>query len=254
VGGAEEIMRANLRSQFAARQFKPGIAGIFINPFFLARRGLWREIEAASPMLGGDLLDVGCGTKPYQSLFSVRTYTGLEIDTPMARQRNVADAYYDGKSFPFEDTSFDAVLCNQVLEHVFTPDDFLREISRVLRPKGRLLLTVPFVWDEHEQPYDYARYSSFGLSAILERSGFRVVRQRKILADASILFQMTNAYLYKVTGPRTILAKLLLRVFLFAPVSIVGLIASTLLPRNEDLFLDQLVVAERVDRNEEGAS
>jgi len=94
-------MSTNLRRQFAARQFKPGIIGIFINPFFLARRGLWREIEAASPMLAGDLLDVGCGSKPYQALFKVHSYTGLEIDTPTARLRNVADAYYDGKFFSF---------------------------------------------------------------------------------------------------------------------------------------------------------
>jgi SAM-dependent methyltransferase len=247
-------MSVNLRRQFAARQFKPGIVGVFVNPFFLARRGLWREIEAASPMLTGDLLDVGCGTKPYPSLFTVRSYTGLEIDTPIARQRDVAEAYYDGKSFPFDDASFDAVLCNQVLEHVFKPDDFLSEISRVLRPQGRLLLTVPFVWDEHEQPYDYARYSSFGLRALLERNGFHIVRQRKILADASLLFQMANAYLFKVTGARSILAKLVLRVFLFAPVSMLGLLASALLPRNEDFFLDQLVVAERRAVAVEGAS
>lgn len=247
-------MTVNLRRQFAARQFKPGIVGIFINPFFLARRGLWREIEAASPMLTGDLLDVGCGTKPYRSLFTVRSYTGLEIETPIARQRDVAEAYYDGKSFPFDDASFDAVLCNQVLEHVFTPDEFLREIFRVLRPQGRLLLTVPFVWDEHEQPYDYARYSSFGLRALLERNGFHIVRQSKILADASLLFQMVNAYLFKVTGARSILMKLVLRVFLFAPVSMLGLLASVLLPRNEDFFLDQLVVVEREAAGVEGAS
>ena len=58
-------------------------------------------------------------------------------------------------------------MCNQVLEHVFNPDDFVREIARVLKPGGALLLTVPFVWNEHEQPYDYARYSSFGLRAFL---------------------------------------------------------------------------------------
>nr|WP_315495532.1 class I SAM-dependent methyltransferase [uncultured Rhodoferax sp.] len=247
-------MNTKLRSHFAARQFKPDIVGVFINPFFLARRGLWREIEAASAMLAGDLLDVGCGTKPYQSLFTVRSYTGLEIDTPIARQRDVAEAYYDGKSFPFEDASFDAVLCNQVLEHVFTPDEFLQEVFRVLRPQGRLLLTVPFVWDEHEQPYDYARYSSFGLRALLDRNGFQIVRQRKTLADASLLFQMANAYLFKVTGARSILARLLLRVFLFAPVSMLGLLASLLLPRNEDFFLDQLVVAERSAEAVEGTS
>src|SRR3546814_6951319 len=55
-----------------------------------------------------------------------------------------------------------------------------------------LLLTVPFVWDEHEQPYDYARYSTFGLKSLLERNGFNVLTQKKLLADSSILFQLIN--------------------------------------------------------------
>ena len=238
-------MISKLRRYFAASQFDPGFLGIWINPFFLARRGLWQEIRAASRLLAGDLLDVGCGTKPYQRLFAVRSYTGLEFDTPAARKRDVADAYYDGSAFPFGVRQFDSVLCNQVLEHVFKPEDFLREIHRVLKPGGKLLLTVPFIWDEHEQPYDFARYTSFGLRAMLERNGFRIERQEKILADASVLFQLTNAYLFKVTETRFVVLKLLLRVFVFAPVTLLGLLAGRLLPNNKDMFLDQLVVAER---------
>lgn len=238
-------MIAFLRKQFAIRQFNPGFLGIFVNPFYLARRGLWHEISMASPLLSDALLDVGCGTKPYRSLFKVTTYTGLEMDTPLARQRGIADAYYDGNAFPFPDGSFDSVLCNQVLEHVFNPDFFLREIVRVLKPGGRLLLTAPFIWDEHEQPYDYARYSSFGLKALLEKNGFRLILQRKLLANASVLFQLLNAYLFKITQTRWIVIKLLARVLLFAPVSLLGLWGGILLPANKDMFLDQLVVAER---------
>lgn len=93
--------------------------------------------------------------------------------------------------------SYGGVICNQVLEHVFNPDLFLQEIFRVLKPGGKLLMTVPFVWDEHEQPWDYARYSSFGLRSLLERNGFIVDEQRKTNADARVLFQLINAYLYK---------------------------------------------------------
>lgn len=239
-------MSALLKQKFAAWQFNPGFWGIFVNPFFLARRGLWRAIKTASPSLSGSLLDVGCGTKPYQALFEVSSYTGLELDTPVARQRNVADAYYDGEIFPFPNNSFNSVLCNQVLEHVFRPDAFLAEVNRVLKPGGRLLLTVPFIWDEHEQPYDYARYSSFGLRDLLERNGFRVLQQKKILADASVLFQLINAYLFKITNSRLIALKLMTRVFVFAPVSLLGLLLGGVLPRNEDMFLDQIVLVEKL--------
>jgi SAM-dependent methyltransferase len=136
------------------------------------------------------------------------------------------------------------VLCNQVLEHVFNPDFFLREIGRVLKPGGKLLLTVPFLWDEHEQPYDYARYSSFGLAALLRRNGFCVIQQDKLGTDAAIVFQVANAYFFKVTShwPRPL--RLPLTIPVFAINNLLGLIAAGLLPRNADLYLDNMVIAE----------
>ena len=237
-------MKSALIRVIASQQFKPRLAGAFVNPFFLARRLLWREIAAASTDLSGRLLDVGCGSQPYRSLFAGCAYTGLDIDGPRTRQLAVADAFYDGHRFPFADASFDAVLCNQVLEHVFNPAEFLTEIRRVMVPGARLLLTVPFVWDEHEQPCDYARYSSFGLRSLLEQHGFRVLRQRKLMADFSLLFQLAIAYLYKVTLTRSPYLNLLITALLFGPLSLLGLLAGAVLPKNEDLFLDQLVVAE----------
>src|SRR3546814_13294445 len=76
------------------------------------------------------MLDVGCGTKPYRELFELEEYIGLEIDSPSARTQSRADYFYDGKKFPFEAEIFNSVLCNQVLEHVFNPDDFLQEVDR----------------------------------------------------------------------------------------------------------------------------
>jgi len=227
------------------QQFSPGFAGIWLNPFFLARKGLWRAIGALAPHLRGALLDIGCGGKPYQALFKVQTYTGLEIDSPQARARKVADRFYDGGEFPFESRSFDSAFCSQVLEHVFDPDRFIAEIVRVLKPGGTLLLTVPFVWDEHEQPWDYARYSSFGLKALLERHGLRLVEQHKLSADVGVLFQLINAYLYKITITRFPALNLLVCALLMAPVTLLGLGLSRLLPANPDLYLDQVVLADK---------
>lgn len=172
----------------------------FFNPFFIARKGLVGAIAEFSKGLSGRLLDVGCGTKPYRRLFHVDEYVGLEIDGELARQRGGADYFYDGQSFPFDGGSFNVVLTNQVLEHVFNPDVFLSEIHRVLTPDGVLLLTVPFVWDEHEQPYDYARYSSYGLHYLLEKNGFRVFRAKKISSGSCVIFQLLNCYIYKASA------------------------------------------------------
>jgi SAM-dependent methyltransferase len=238
-------MRATLARYWHARQFNPGVLGAFVNPFFLARRSLWAEMTGLAPMAHGRLLDVGCGSEPYRALFEVAEYVGLEIDSPESRRRGVADAYYDGGRFPFDAACFDTVLCNQVLEHVFKPDDFIAEIQRVLAPGGRLILTVPFVWDEHEQPHDYARYSSFGLRALLERHGFAVQTHHKLMADCSVLFQLLNAYLFKVLRTRSMVLNVLGTAALLAPVSLLGWALGKLLPGNPDLFLDQCVVAER---------
>ena len=238
-------MMGRLRQAYYAQQYNPGLAGVLINPFFLARQALWKAIAASAGQLQGPLLDVGCGSKPYQGLFPVPRYVGLDIDSETARKRGVADAFYDGTRFPFGDAEFQSVLCNQVLEHVFQPEPFLQEIRRVLKPGGRLLLTVPFAWDEHEQPHDFARYSSFGLRALLERNGFRVLKQRKLLDDFSVLVQLAIAYLFKVSRSRSRLLNLMVCLVLFAPLSLLGLLLGRLLPRNPDLFLDQLVLAEK---------
>jgi SAM-dependent methyltransferase len=220
--------------------------GIFVNPFYFARAGLSGAMADYAQKLSGRLLDVGCGSKPYRALFSVESYVGLDIDSAATRQRGIADYFYDGNKFPFENASFDAILCNEVLEHVFNPDEFIQEIVRVLKPGGKLLLTVPFVWDEHEQPYDYARYSSFGLRALLEKQGLKVTQHKKLGADASILFQLANAYLFKVTEGFSRLTRALLTGSVMAFINILGLIARRVLPANSDLYLDNVVLAEKV--------
>lgn len=186
-----------LRSYYRRKQFFPGGIGIFINPFYFARKGLARHISELAGNITGKTLDVGCGSKPYAHLYGSEEYVGLEIDTPENRASKNADYFYDGNRFPFTEAAFDSLVANEVFEHVFNPDRFLDEVSRVLKPGGKVLLTLPFVWDEHEQPFDFARYSSFGIKALLERHGFEIVEQRKSTDDIRVIFQLLNAYIFK---------------------------------------------------------
>ncbi len=230
------------------QDFNPGWIGVLINPFYFARRELYRAVRALAPHLKGRLLDVGCGRKPYQSLFACTEYVGMDIEqSGHPHQGEPVDVLYDGRTFPFPADSFDGVVCNQVFEHVFNPGEFLCEIHRVLKPGGTFLLTVPFVWDEHEQPYDYARYTSFGLRHLLQVHGFQLVRQQKTLSDVRILFQLTNVFLYKISRRlrRTRWGALLATLVLNAPINLVGLLCWRMVPPNHDLYLDSAVLARK---------
>ena len=235
-------MLAELKASIRAQDFHPGKFGLLVNPFYFARKELDRQIADLAPNVRGRLLDVGCGTKPYRRYFQAEEYIGLEIE---GRKKD-ADKVYDGKVIPFENESFDSVISIEVLEHVFNPDEFLSEINRVLKKGGLLLLTVPFVWDEHEQPFDYARYSSFGLYHLLENHGFEIIEHRKTLDDARVIFQLINAYLYKKTLTHSRKLNFLFTLVLMAPFNIIGELAGKLLPRNGDLYLDNIVLARKI--------
>jgi SAM-dependent methyltransferase len=236
---------AALRRRFWREQYEPTWLGLLLNPFWFARRGLLRELRRHFPALTGDLLDVGCGNKPYRALIPAARYTGLDIDNAFTRGVGAAEVFYDGGAFPLPDAAFDAVLCSQVLEHVFTPEKFLAEIRRVLRPGGTLLLAVPFLWDEHEQPHDFGRYSSFGLRALLERNGFVVVEQRKSMADFGAVAQLASAWLFKLVQTPNKWVNLTTQLVLIAPLNLFGALLRLVSPRSEDFYLDNVVLARK---------
>src|SRR5215471_15028097 len=127
--------------------FQPGLPGIFLNPFYFIRRSLYKSIRLYATDLKGKLLDFGCGRKPYENLFTVDEYIGIDVEiSGHDHSHSRVDVYYDGNHIPFPDKSFDALFCSEVLEHVFNPDDVLTEIARVLKPGAKAILTTPFAW------------------------------------------------------------------------------------------------------------
>ena len=238
-------MLKTIKSIIQREQFFPWFLGFWVNPFYFSRKGLYENISILSNYIRGDMLDIGCGQKPYEKLFNSSRYVGLEIDTIENRKNKNADYFYDGITFPFRDNEFDSVIANEVFEHVFNPAAFLNEIYRVLKPNGMLLMTVPFVWDEHEQPFDYARYSSFGLKHLLEESGFEVIEHKKSVCDIRVIFQLFNCYIYKKTVTKNVYANLFITAFLLSPFNILGELLSKVLPKNEDLYLDNIILTKK---------
>jgi SAM-dependent methyltransferase len=129
--------------------------------------------ETARRHLGdfrGRVVDVGCGASPY------RAYLPAAVDYVGVDRRVSAGvrARADMTALPFADGSFDGALCTEVLEQSPRPWLLVAELARVLKPGGRLYVTAPFDWHFVDEPYDYFRFTTHGLRALLEGAGLRV--------------------------------------------------------------------------------
>ena len=145
--------------------------------FNSSRYRLWQENAAfaASVPSGSLVLDAGAGDAPYRSLFGHARYESADfekVDKRYARSTYVCDL----KSIPVEDCRFDFIIFNQVMEHLPEPQLALAELYRVLKTGGRMLYTGPLFYEEHEQPYDFYRYTQFGLRHLFNAAGFAVER------------------------------------------------------------------------------
>lgn len=235
-----------LKSFLHKEQFRPSIAGLFLNPFYFARKAIYNSIKKNSQYINGRTLDIGCGSKPYADLFRTEEYIGMDVESSAHNHgTSLVDVFYDGNTIPFNKEHFDSVVCFEVLELIFNAESFLNEANRILKPGGKAIFTVPFIWDEHEQPNDYARYSSFGLAHLFKKSGFHVIRNEKYLGDLRLMALLTNAYIYKVIR-RYIPSKIsfILILPLTTLINITGHIFY-LLPKNPDMYFGNLFVLEK---------
>lgn len=138
---------------------------------FLMMHELQKMITAALGEVHGIVLDVGCGHQPYRRwIKSDVTYVGIDIDSTDSTPTIVSNSM----RLPFQANTFDSAICFEVLEHVSNPFVVVNEIARVLQPGGILLLSTPQSWRLHEAPYDYFRYTRFGLQHIVQESGLNV--------------------------------------------------------------------------------
>jgi len=146
-------------------------------PSYLPQKRLYQGIAKFSPMVKGKILDLGCGSKPYKELFEYTKYIGIDTaNSGHPHQDSAVDIYYDGQEMPFEDNSFDAIICFQVIEHISNIDFTLSECKRVLKKGGLLLITAPLLWPEHERPYDFRRWTSIGLKEHMQQANFEILR------------------------------------------------------------------------------
>jgi SAM-dependent methyltransferase len=146
------------------------------------------------------VLDVGAGDAPYAELFAHTDYVTLDWESSPHEGARAAAVSASADAIPLPDASFDVVVLTQVLEHVRRPAVVIAEIARVLRPGGRLLATVPFVWELHEEPHDYWRFTPYALAALLEDAGLEAVEIAPRSDSLSALAQLMKNVGWSLLG------------------------------------------------------
>ena len=161
----------------------------FVSGAPLHRGAIVQRVSTAAAELapGSRVLDAGAGDAPYRDLFAHCDYLTQDWPSSPHEGGRAADVVADLHNLPLAECSFDFVLCTEVLEHLANPERALRELRRVLRPGGRILITVPFVIELHEEPYDFFRYTPYALRHLLTEARFEGIDVDPLTGWASTL-------------------------------------------------------------------
>lgn len=165
----------------------------------------------------GHLFDLGCGDMPYRDwlLDYADRYTGVDWSSSLHEMK--ADIVADmNEPLPIESEMADTVISLSVMEHLREPQIMLNEAFRILKPAGSIVLQVPFMWWVHEAPYDYFRYTRYGLQYMFEKAGFKEI---KVYPQTGFWVMWTLKFNYQsarlIRGPWLVrkTLSLLLRIF-----------------------------------------
>ncbi|MDQ2731157.1 MAG: class I SAM-dependent methyltransferase [Armatimonadota bacterium] len=221
---------------------------------WLPVKDLYRDLRELLPMFEGELLDVGCGNKPYAIWFTpgkVHAHVGIDV----ASAPKVDVVITPGVPWALDSGAFDGVLCTQVLEHAADLDHVIQEMVRVLKPGGLLLVTVPFIYNEHGAPDDYRRFSVHGARNLLEPQ-FEVQRVIREGAIGSTLGTLWLNWLNEALNAHKLLrlgrAPLLPAWIVFC--GAVNLVCATVdrLDRTGAYYNNTLVLARKRGKEEDG--
>ena len=140
------------------------------------------------------VLDYGAGNSPYRPYVPCKEY--ITADISQNSNMNI-DHIINCDKLKIPDNNFDLILLLDVLEHVLNPVNVINELKRLLKPGGSLIVSVPFMYREHETPNDFVRYTSFGIKRLFESMGGTISRSEKVgnaYLTLLILFLERNIY------------------------------------------------------------
>ena len=124
------------------------------------------------------LLDAGAGSCPYKPVFEGVRYESTDMPGGFYKHSHDFECFLH--DMPKEDNTYDVVVLTQVLEHVPSPQAALKEICRVLKPGGKLLLSVPMNTPLHGEPWHFFNFTHHGIGQLAQETGFTVTDIEKV--------------------------------------------------------------------------
>jgi SAM-dependent methyltransferase len=158
--------------------------------------------DTARPFARGVLFDYGCGGQPYRQLFASVTTQYIGGDVAAADGVALDVVLEPGAPAPLPDGSIDTIISTQTLEHVYDFHGYLADCYRLLRTDGRLILTVPMQWRLHEGPFDFWRFTRYGIDRKLRDLGYEVVLVEPCGGAYSLIGQIFLSHLAETRTTR----------------------------------------------------
>lgn len=208
----------------------------FLNWYYLKKYMKY----SANKYINGKCIDLGAGNSPYKKYIKEADYVAVDINGRCLDIK--ANLVY----LPLKNNIADVVLLNQVLEHIYDYKTVLKEIKRILKKDGILILSVPFIYNIHFEPFDFFRFSEYALKKLLKENDYEIIEFRYCGYGGTAIISIVNNFLWQLFNKNNTLRVLRNTIFLipifiiFAINNIVGLLLDKL--KNEKFCPNYFVI------------
>ncbi|OGI18783.1 MAG: hypothetical protein A3B68_06010 [Candidatus Melainabacteria bacterium RIFCSPHIGHO2_02_FULL_34_12] len=174
-----ESANINLRENAVRQSGKVNLS--LFNYCFFVYYFLTNEIKKNAHYAHGNLLDVGCGSSPFENYFKKYADKYLKHEHPDAAKSYIKYDYLSElPSISAPDNSIDTIISFSVLEHVSEPFLTIKEFKRILKKDGIFIISVPQYWHLHEEPHDYMRFTKYILKEKITNLGFEILYMKEL--------------------------------------------------------------------------
>lgn len=180
-------------------RFTDTLGKTIFHPQYFLKNYEYQAVIEIKKRARGVFADIGCGRQPYKKeiVGKVKKYIGIDHPTTSKKYKygESPDIFADAVKIPLPDGYCDCISMISVLEHLPDPEAALKETSRIMKQNGTLILVTPQNYPLHDLPYDFFRYTRFGLKELLNKTGFEIIKVKPMGNYPVFAGQMFNVFI-----------------------------------------------------------